>query len=489
MLDMAWTVPVFVVAPLIAAVSSSFFNKNEVAVKIIVALCMMVLLILPILTDSYVYFSFGAHPSVTDPGSATPLWLGINYKYTQIQMILLATFAVMSTFIMIIALRQQEKASGVYMALLMLVLASVGALVLVDDIFNMFVFFEIATISQVGIIAAMGTGNSYKTAMKYLLIGGVGGAMLLLSIVFLLGSTSTLNITNMVQQIQAMANKNTAPMMIGFGLLVFAWTYGAGIFPFHAIKAEVYGRVLPHAGALLQATSKLILIAVGLIILQLFGSYTSTWIWLLIPSLLAMVIGGAMAMLQNDYRRLLAYVAVSQAGVVGIGFALYSADLAAVTFGIFHGFNEIIIASALFLTAGYLYALKGTTNLNSFGGMIFKQKAFAVLTLLLMLAVAGIPPFNTFQSEWNIIRIAFEAGNFPVGILMVIATVMTFFALLKAFYAIFLKPSDDNSNYDTKVPMSITVTIIVAIIIGLTFGFWPSGVTNTINTVLGTYGI
>jgi len=282
---------------------------------------------------------------------------------------------------------------------------------------------------------------------------------------------------------------SSPPILLGFGLLLFAWTYGGGLLPFHAIKSELYGRSLPHAGALLQSTSKLMLIALGLILIRLFGGFSQTWIWILVPSLLAMIIGAAMAMVQNDYRRLLAYIAVSQAGVAGIGFAFYKmvdiSGFSGVTFGMFHGFNEIIIASALFISAGYLYSLKGNTDIRNFGGLLEKKKWFALLTLALMLAISGVPPFNTFQSEWRIISLSFQEGYFPIGILMVLATVMTFYAVMKAFYAIFLKPSSE--KYEGKVPISITITLVIALLLGLIFGIYPQLVMTPMHNALPAF--
>lgn len=479
-----WTVPLFVVTPLITAVLSSFLTKKALAVKVLVTICMICLLLLPLFTAVNTYYVFGAHPEVRSPllPFDIGLNLGIAFNYTSLQMTLLLTFAVIASLIMGVAVAQQKKASGVYMALLMLVLASTGAIVLVDDLFDLFVFFEILTISQVGIVAAVGGERAHATAMKYLFLGAIAGTMLLLSVVFLLGSTSVLNISDLAEMIQALELMESPAILLGFALLLFAWTYGAGLPPFHAIKSEVYARSLPHAGALLQSTSKLVLIALGLILIRLFGWFAATWVAMLVLSLLAMIIGAAMAMVQTDYRRLIAYIAISQAGVVGIGMSFYQADLWGVTFGVFHGFNEIIIASALFISAGYLYLLKGNTDIRNFGGLLEKHKGFALLTVLLMLAVSGVPPFNTFQSEWRLISISFQQGYFPVGILMVIATVMTFYAMMKAFYGIFLKPSP--AVYEARPPISISLSLVIALLLGLVFGLFPWLVTDPLHTGL-----
>ena len=116
-------------------------------------------------------------------------------------------------------------------------LASVIALLLSNDIFNMYVFFEITALTQVGIIVASSTEDNYEIALKYLILGSIGGPMLLLGVGFVLGTIGSVNITDIIY---AISNNFVDPyspgLVIGFALILFGWLYSAGLPPFHTIK-------------------------------------------------------------------------------------------------------------------------------------------------------------------------------------------------------------------------------------------------------------
>lgn len=487
------TVPLFVVIPILVAVLSNFLYKKGRTVKVLATLGMIVLIALPFFTTyDENYFVFGAHPKVDyflEEGVAMAFNLGIAYQYTQVQMVLLLTFAVMAALSVGVALVMHEHVSGVYIFVLLMAISSACAVVLVDDIFNLFVFFEICTVAQAGIVAWLHEDKAFRTALKYMLLGSVAGGMLLLSAAFLLGSTGFLNISDMLEFFSTAATTREAPMIfMGLALLVFAWTYGGGLPPFHTIKSEMYSRASGEAGAILQAISKILLISVGIIIVRLFFWQAVTSQAMMIIATFAMMIGGAMAMIQNDFRRLVAYIAINQAGIVGIGLSFFKWEYGVwvwqhegMSYGIFHGFNEIIVTSALFISAAVLLYTFRHTDMTKIRGLAQRNKGFAILTLVSMLALAGVPPLNCFQSEWRLIQFAFSHGIMTVGLLMVVSTVMVFYALAKAFMLMFLRPLPlgEKPKY-LEIPFAMILVLIVAVVLEVFFGLFPDIAINPI---------
>ncbi len=493
------TIPLFVVIPIIVAVVSNFLYKRSKAVKALASIGMIALVCLPFFTsyeDSY--YVFGAHPEVEyflDEGVNMAFNLGIAYQYTQVQMVLLLGFAVMSALAVSVCLVMHEKVSGVYIFLILMAISTACAVALVDDVFNMFVFFEICTVAQAGIVAWLNKGDAFRTSLKYMLLGSVAGAMLLLGVGFLLGSTGVLNVSDMFEFFASGATQRDAPMIfMGLALLIFAWTYGGGLPPFHTIKSELYSRASPEAGAVLQAISKVLLIAVGVLIARLFFWQDATWEAMMLIGTVAMMIGAVLAMLQNDYRRLIAYVAINQAGLVAIGLSffrrmpsygnqgpVYAWGHEGMAYGIFHGFNEIIVTSALFISAAVILHEYGHTNMTKLKGLARRNGEFAVLTLISMLAVAGLPPLNCFQSEWRLIQFAFQNGFLTVGLLMVVSTVMVFYAVAKAFVLIFLRPADDGTeSKPLEIPFAMMLALTVPVVLEIFFGLMPDVAINPI---------
>jgi len=484
-------VPLFVVIPILTAVLSNFLYKKSRLVKVLAGCAMIALILLPFFTSFQSnYYVYGAHPEVNyflKEGVVVAFNLGIAYQYTQLQMVLLMAFTLMAALSVGVAFVMHERVSGVYLFLLLMAISTACAVCLVDDIFNMFVFFEICTVSQAGIVAWLSEDRAFGTSLKYMLLGSVAGGMLLLGIAFLLGSTGVLNISDMFEYFSTTATQRDAPIIfMGLALLIFAWTYGGGLPPFHTIKSELYSRASAEAGALLQAISKILLISVGIIIARLFFWQDVTWQSMMILSTFAMMIGGAMAMVQNDYRRLIAYVAVNQAGIVGIGLSffrrlptygtmgpVYLWGHEGMAFGVFHGFNEIIVTSALFISAAVLLHVFGHTDMTRIRGMLQRNREFALLTLISMLAVSGVPPLNCFQSEWRLMQFAFAHGFMTVGLLMVVSTVMVFYALAKAFVLVFLRPVPAEEAKPLQVPFAMTLTLLVAVVLEVFFGLFP----------------
>lgn len=485
------TVPLFVVIPILMGVLSNFLYKRSRTVKVLAGIAMLALIAFPFFTTvEENYYVFGAHPEVEyflGEGVSMAFNLGIAYQYTEVQMVLLLAFAVMTALSVGVAMAMRERISGVYLFLILMAVSTACAVALVDDIFNLFVFFEICTVAQAGIVAWLHQDGAFRTSLKYMLLGSVAGGMLLLAVAFLLGSTGVLNVSDMFEMFSNVTQREAPMIFMGLALLIFAWTYGGGLPPFHTIKSELYARASGEAGAILQAISKILLIALGIIIVRLFFWQDVTWQAMMVISTFAMMLGAAMAMVQNDYRRLIAYIAVNQAGIVGIGLSFYRRAPVMSTvgpvygwghegmaFGIFHGFNEIVVTSALFISAAVLMYAYGHTRMPDIRGIAQRNREFALLTLVSMLAVSGVPPLNAFQSEWRLIQFAFNHGFMVVGLLMVVSTVMVFYALAKAFVVMFLRPLPMGQEAPPmEVPFAMMLVLMVAVVLEVFFGLFP----------------
>jgi len=502
------TLPLFVVVPILMAVLSNFLYKRSRTVKVLASLGMLTVISLPFFTTfNDNYYVFGAHPEVRyflGKGMPMAFNLGIGYQYTQVQMVLLLAFGMMSALSIGVAMTMRKRVSGVYLFLLLMAISTAYAVALVDDIFNLFVFFEICTVSQAGIVAWLNEDGAFKTALKYMLLGSVAGGMLLLGVAFLLGGTGVLNISDMFEFFSTTATQHEAPaIFMGLALLLFAWTYGGGLPPFHTIKADLYSSASAEAGAILQAISKVFLISLGIILARLFFWQDVTWQAMLVIATFAMMLGAFMAIIQVDFRRLVAYIAVNQAGIVGIGLSFfrrlprygpagpaYAWGHEGMTYGIFHGFNEIVITSSLFISAAVILYAYGHTNMTKIRGLAQRNGGFAFLTLVSMLAVAGLPPLNAFQSEWRLIQFAFAHGFMTVGLLMVVSTVMVFYALAKAFVVMFLRPLPLGEKAEPlEIPFAMMLVLIVAVVLEIFFGLFPQLAINPIAAGLtGLFG-
>ena len=178
--------PLIVVFPMFVAIIFNYLNGKDKLIRPMTLLMAILLLALPFI-GSYGIYNFGAH------GLENGLISGISYLYTPVKQLIITVIMLIGSLVLITGLGE-KKSSGLFVALMLMGLASVSAVVLADDLFNIYVFYEIAAIAQTGLVIASGTEKAYRAAFRYLILGNFAGSILLLGVSMLLAATGTLNI-------------------------------------------------------------------------------------------------------------------------------------------------------------------------------------------------------------------------------------------------------------------------------------------------------
>jgi len=477
--------PLIVVVPLITAVVFSYIYRSKY-VKPLTLFIGFILLVLPLLGTYGPYF-FGGHGIVYI--DTIPLVSGIAYTLNPLKETMIFTLMLIGSIVLVLSTREREL-SGVFTSLVLMGLASVSAVILTEDLFNLYVFYEIAAITQAGLVILSGTEEAYRSAFRYLLVGTMAGSILLLGVGLLLSATGSLNIGDMGRCLTV--NPLTPTVYGGLLMLIVGLAYGGGLPPFHTLKADLYARAKPFVAAILQAYSKFILIALMLVVLKLFGNlpiFHTTRGVLIALSVFAMVFGTVMALLQEDYRKLLAYHTVSQGGYVALGLALGTP--LAILAGIFHGINHTLYKSALFIGAHILDKIK-STDMRKVGGLLLVTPTLAFLILCAKLASIGIPPFNGFQSKLLLAEAVMNANMPELAVLMLILSIGTFLYMMKAFYLIFLRPCSEEQLRefkDVKISKYYILSLGLLLVLCLFLGIYPDIVIDRLYPVVEDIGV
>lgn len=489
-------VPALLVAfPLISAICLNFIHGRDKAVKWFSILSIVVILLLPWITQHGVYW-FGGHPYVENVSQGTnivlnKLNLAIVYDYGIMQKLFIGILALLASAAIFIHFTQ--KLSGVYIAMIMLGVASTSAVIMADDIFNIFVFLEIMTISQAALVIAVGSIKAYKTALKYLILGGVAGSIILLGIAILLGRYGMLNISDLhkviVLEVETIGVSQA--LIVACALIVVGWLFESGMVPFHIIKSDVYSKAKPSVAAFMQTQTKFVLVALWVILLRLFYGIPTFNALILGVAILSMIFGVVMALKQTDLTRLLAYVAVAQAGLVGIGLGI--ATRASVSASIFHAINDAVAMALLFLSAAIIVQVTKTVDMSKMGGLLWKTGSVPFWTLLGIFIVSGMPPFNTYQSEFRLIAAASQAGYPELTVLIILTSIATFVALIKGFYSVYLREGPDHMTEKEKVPVlySERTEYLMVLLFGicLGIGIFPQNVLVHVQNFVMNLGV
>ncbi|MDR2544243.1 MAG: energy conserving hydrogenase EhbF [Methanobrevibacter sp.] len=490
-------IPLMVVIPIIAAILLNVLHGKNSLVKIvsvIIAICLPLILLL----SNYGLHYFGGHSPLIDNGdllnsfpsfisntNLSNLHIGITYYFGGLQKVMLFFLFLLGFLAIFTTINERKRSSGSYMFLIFMGLGSVTAMLLSDDIFHMYIFFEIAITAQVGIILSSSDDQKYETAMKYMILGSIGGPILLTGIGFLLGLVGSVNITDISNAVKSGLIDPFSPVFLfSFGLIFFGWIYSVGLPPFHTIKSAIYSKATPSGSAILQALSVIIFLSFGLAILRIYSHLPFVNGFIIFFSLCGMILSITMALVETDLRRIIGFLAVGELGYLGLGFGI--GTKLSITAALFQGLNELIITALLFIGFGAILYLTKTSNINKLGGLIENHPKIAIMVLIGGFAMAGVPPLNGFQSKLMLIQSALNA-NFPeLAIIMILISIVTFMTFTKIFHAVYLKPKPQDLKIEkTLVPRSVIFSIAILLIICIVLGLMPDLVVKDFSVFVG----
>lgn len=478
-------IALMVIIPIACALLLNLFHTKERTVKILAIVVALALPIIPLFT-SYGLHYFSAYPTLAQSptlaqglpgfitGSALNLFhMGIVYSFQSAQQLFIFILGLIAFLGILTSISETRRASGVYAYLMFMGVAAMTAVLLSDDIFNVYVFFEIAAIAQVGIVIASKIKGNYETALKYMIIGSIASPLMLLGIALLLGVTGNVNITDIVYSLKnGLVNPENPVLLMACGLIVFGWMYGSGLPPFHTIKSALYSKALPHGAAMLQAFSVFTLVAIGVIILRIFSYLPFSKVFIIAISLAAMILSITMALMQTDIKRIIGYLAVGELGYIGLGLGIGTAF--SITAGLFQAVNEAIVTAFLFIGFGTILYKTRESDIRKLGGMMIEMPKVALLVLLAGLAMAGVPPFNIFQSKLMLIQASLNAGIPELGIIMILLSIVTFMTFMKVFYAVYMRPKPYELEIkNTDIPKAAIFSMVVFLIVCIILGLFP----------------
>ncbi|WP_405304136.1 energy conserving hydrogenase EhbF [Methanobrevibacter sp.] len=477
-------IPLMVIVPMMAALLISAFSRFNKVSKILAFVVAICLPLIPLLSNYGLHY-FGGYEPILDNVTSTVFHPAITYSFTFVQQIFIAMIGLLTFLVIFIYLTKYRKISGPYLFLLFMGTAAVTALMLTDDIFHMFVFFEILALAQVGIVAASSIDYSYEMALKYMILGSIGSPIMLLGIGFLLAITGSVNITDIVAAVHNGLVDITSPVfLISLGLIFFGWLYASGLPPFHTIKSGIYSKAEPHGAALLQSFTVISMISIVVVMFRIYSVLPIFEVLIVFFSILAMILGVSLALTQTDFRRMIGFLAVGELGFIGLGIGLGTQY--AITAGLFQALNEIIITALLFIGFGAIVDATNEVDTRKLGGLFAFHPKVSLMLLIGGLAMAGVPPLSGFQSKLMLVQASLSCGYPELSILAIMVSIATFVVFVKTFYAMFLRPKPNDLEVEGKeVPRAMVFTMGILLIIIIVLGLFPDVVINGISNFVG----
>jgi proton-translocating NADH-quinone oxidoreductase chain M len=366
---------------------------------------------------------------------------------------------------------------GLYFALYLTFSMGMLGTVLSTNLIEFYVFFELMLVPSFFLVAFYGYGARRRIALMFFFWTHAGAVVLLLGLLamgFFAGGFD-------FDTIKANAGQIPAEWL---PLIIFAIVAGLGVklaaFLLHIWLPYAHAEAPTPVSALLSP-AMIGIGAYGLVRLWmelLTGSYEQYSLYINMWGLATMIYGGAMALMQDDIKKVLAYSSISQMGYIlfGLGSESILGITGATMLYITHGLGKAI----LFMMAGSIILQTGTRSMSKLGGLAGKMPYTAVIAMIGALTIIGIPPTSGFMAEWilfnGVLQTAtvdmdpFRVTLFAFGIL---ATVLSSAYILWMYKRIFFGKIPEELAHVKDASRYITVTMAAFAAFTLVIGVYP----------------
>lgn len=330
------------------------------------------------------------------------------------------------------------KRMGFY-AVSMLLMLGFNGMVLTGDLFNLYVFLEISSLASYGLIA-VGDRQASVSALRYLIIGTIGGSMFLLGTGFLYTVTGTLNIVDMAAMLPELIGNDA--VRTGLVLITLGIGVKAALFPLHGWLPDAYTYASSSSSALIAPIgTKVAAYVLFRVLLFLFGLelIRQTLPLTTILSVLAaggILYGSVMAIAQDELKKMLAYSSVSQIGYIFLGLSL--TNVFGLIGAVLHILNHAMMKSCLFLVSGNLRSQGIQTKISKFNTSYSSKYPWSMAAFTTAaLSMVGLPPLAGFFSKWYLALGTISGGRWLLlGIILLssLLNAVYFFRVIEKLY-------------------------------------------------------
>lgn len=363
--------------------------------------------------------------------------------------------------------RGEFFAISVFALLGMMVMASS------NDFISLFLGIELTALSFIILSAYEKDFKSSEAGMKYMLLNAISSALLLYGISLIYGLSSSPLFIDTINNLRG--SHNNSLVILSMILVIAGLGFKLSIVPFHMWSPDVYEGAPTPVTALLATGSKVAAFAVLVrLFFTVFPRINSFVAVIITLAALTMIVGNLIAIPQRNFKRLLAYSSIAQAGYILLGVIAFNhAGISALLF---------YLVLYVFTNAGAFAAIIAVSNktnsndIHSLGGM-WKRSPLVTATLLLsLLSLAGIPPAAGFIGKFYLFTAIIKQGYLWLAFLAVAMSMVSVYYYISVIRVVIMENSEDETQIAISLPLKIVM--VISIIIILFMGIYPEPVTE-----------
>jgi NADH-quinone oxidoreductase subunit N len=387
----------------------------------------------------------------------------------------------LGTSVMFVYTRQymqlRNMLRGEYYALVLFSVLGMMIMVSGQSMLTIYMGLELLSLCLYSLVALdRDNAKSSEAAMKYFVLGALASGMLLYGMSMIYGMTGSLNLTEITGALQGTNTKNPV-LILGLVFIVAGLAFKFGAVPFQMWVPDVYQGAPTSITLLIGSVPKFAAFAIAIRLLaQGLQPLTADWQdMLLIMTVLSIAIGNITAIAQTNLKRMLAYSTISHIGFLLFG--LMSGSLNGYASSMFY-----ISAYVLMTLAGFgmilLLSRKGfeAENLDDLKGLNQRSPWAAMLMLITMFSMAGVPPTIGFYAKFTVLQAALQAGYIWAVVFAVLMAAIGAFYYLRVVKLMYFDTPQDSSAISASVDMKFILSINALALLAL--GILPQGLMN-----------
>jgi multicomponent Na+:H+ antiporter subunit D len=358
-----------------------------------------------------------------------------------------------------------------FFAVSLLLVGGLCGIVLTGDLFNLYVFIEILSLSSYALLG-IGTKRSPLSAFRYLVMGTTAGSFYLLGLALVFMRTGTLNMIDLAEILPVVSGQ--IPVQVGMVFILVGLALKAAVFPLHGWLADAYTDGSSTATALIaplgtKAALYAMLRFLYFIMAPAYGAGAGGFgLTLAYAGAAAIVWGSVMAMSQKELKRMLAYSSVAQVGYIALGIGLGSRY--GMIGAVLHILNHACMKACLFLVSGNLRQVVGHSYIPNIDAAVRKRMPWSMAAFsVAALSMIGLPPTAGFFSKWYLALGTVEAGQWPLLAALLVSTLLNAVYFVRVFEQVYLKPGPEGASGRVAAgeapPSMLTPTLVFAVLL------------------------
>jgi NADH-quinone oxidoreductase subunit N len=322
--------------------------------------------------------------------------------------------------------------------------------------------------------------------MKYFVLGGFSSAFFLYGIALLYGGTTSTNYDGIIAAFNESLRleRKDALVLAGVALLIVGLAFKIAAVPFHFWTPDVYEGAPTPVSAFMASVGKVAAFAALIrVLVYALPNWRDDWrpaIW--IVAVVTLVVGSALAVVQTNVKRMLAYSSISHAGfiLVGIEAAGHTAGEPDIGLGVpsallYMLLYAVLVVGSFAVVSAVARTGDAETSLAGFRGLGKSHPLLALGMTVLLLAQAGVPLTSGFIAKFGVIQAAVEERSYAIAIIAMVSAVIAAFLYLRIMVSMWITEpeAEDEARERVRVPLATGLAVGVAVAFTLFVGLVP----------------